>query len=220
MMSSVSDAVAAAPIFQGIHDSERTALLGCLKTYTRSYRKGEFILLEQDHVQDVGIVLSGTVHMLKEDVWGRRTLLDYMGPGEIFGETFALRREQASHVSFLAAAETKALFLPLDNVLTPCKKQCPFHTALSRNFFLLMGEKNLRLMEKIEISAKGSLREKILSYLSIQAQKQGRKYITIPLNRTEMASYLHANRSAMTRELSEMQAEGLIEFDGNTFVIK
>ena len=219
-MSSVPDAVASAPIFHGINDSDRAALLGCLKTYTRSYRKGEFILLEQDHVQDVGIVLSGTVHMLKEDVWGRRTLLDYMEPGEIFGETFALRHEQASHVSFLAATDMKALFLPLDHVLTPCKKQCSFHTALSRNFFLLMGEKNLRLMEKIEISAKGSLREKILAYLSIQAQKQGSKYIKIPLNRTEMASYLHANRSATTRELSEMQAEGLIEFDGNTFVIK
>ena len=75
-------------------------------------------------------------------------------------------------------------------------------------------------MEKIEISSKSSLREKILAYLSIQAQKQGSKYIKIPLNRTEMASYLHANRSAMTRELADMQAEGLIEFDRNTFVIK
>ena len=219
-MSSVPDAIAAAPIFQGIHDSDRTALLGCLKTYTRTYRKGEFILLEQDHVQDVGIVLSGTVHMLKEDVWGHQTLLAYMGPGELFGETFALLHEQASHVSFLAAAETKVLFLPADRVLNPCKNHCPFHETLSRNFLLLLGKKNLRLMEKIEISSKSSLREKILAYLSIQAQKQGSKYIKIPLNRTEMASYLHANRSAMTRELADMQAEGLIEFDRNTFVIK
>ncbi len=219
-MASDLEQISGVPIFSGISDADRAALMGCLKTYSRTYRKGEFILLEQDHVQDVGIVLTGTVHMLKEDIWGRRTLMDYMGPGELFGETFALRHEQASHVSFLAAAETKALFLPLEHLLTPCKKQCPFHTALTRNFFLMLGEKNLRLMEKIEISAKGSLREKILAYLSIEAQKQGSKYIKIPLNRTEMASYLHANRSAMTRELSEMQTEGLIEFDGNTFVIK
>ena len=121
------------PLFRDIRDEDRAALLTCLKTYTRAYQKGEFILLEQDHVQDVGIVLSGTVHMLKEDVWGRRTLLAYMEPGELFGETFALRPGQASHVSFLAAADTKALFLPLDHVLRPCKKQCPFHTTLARN---------------------------------------------------------------------------------------
>ena len=176
--------------------------------------------LEHDNIQDGGIVLKGSVHMLKEDVWGHQTLLAYMGPGELFGETFALLHEQASHVSFLAAAETKVLFLPADRVLNPCKNHCPFHETLSRNFLLLLGKKNLRLMEKIEISSKSSLREKILAYLSIQAQKQGSKYIKIPLNRTEMASYLHANRSAMTRELADMQAEGLIEFDRNTFVIK
>ncbi len=208
------------PLFQGISDQDRAALLGCLKTYSRSYKKGEYIHLEQDHVQDVGIVCSGLVHMLKEDVWGHLTLLSYMGPGELFGETSALCREQASHVSFLAAAETEVLFLPLDHVLTPCKKQCDFHTTVAKNLCTMLGENNLRLMEKIEIAAKSSLKEKILAFLSIQTQRQGSKYITVPLNRTEMASFLHANRSAMTRALSEMQADGLIEFDGNTFVLK
>ena len=219
-MTSDLELLTGSPIFNGVENKDREALLSCLKIYSRTYRKGEYIRLEHDNIQDVGIVLKGTVHMLKEDVWGHQTLLAYMGPGELFGETFALLHEQASHVSFLAAAETKVLFLPADRVLNPCKNHCPFHETLSRNFLLLLGKKNLRLMEKIEISSKSSLREKILAYLSIQAQKQGSKYIKIPLNRTEMASYLHANRSAMTRELADMQAEGLIEFDRNTFVIK
>ena len=219
-MTSDLELLTGSPIFNGVENKDREALLSCLKIYSRAYRKGEYIRLEHDNIQDVGIVLKGTVHMLKEDVWGHQTLLAYMGPGELFGETFALLHEQASHVSFLAAAETKVLFLPADRVLNPCKNHCPFHETLSRNFLLLLGKKNLRLMEKIEISSKSSLREKILAYLSIQAQKQGSKYIKIPLNRTEMASYLHANRSAMTRELADMQEEGLIEFDRNTFVIK
>ena len=219
-MTSDLELLTGSPIFNDVESKDREALLSCLKIYSRTYRKGEYIRLEHDNIQDVGIVLKGSVHMLKEDVWGHQTLLAYMGPGELFGETFALLHEQASHVSFLAAAETKVLFLPADRVLNPCKNHCPFHETLSRNFLLLLGKKNLRLMEKIEISSKSSLREKILAYLSIQAQKQGSKYIKIPLNRTEMASYLHANRSAMTRELADMQAEGLIEFDRNTFVIK
>ena len=219
-MGSDLKAAAGLPLFRGINETDRAALLGCLKTYSRSYKKGEYILLEQDHVQDVGIVQRGIVHMRKEDVWGHLTLLAYMGPGELFGETSALCGEQASHVSFLAAEDTEVLFLPLDHVLTPCKKQCDFHAVVSRNLCTMLGENNLRLMEKIEIAAKASLREKILAYLSIQAQRQGSKYITVPLNRTELASYLHANRSAMTRELANMQADGLIEFDGNTFVLK
>ena len=208
------------PLFRGIDAADRAALPGCLKTRRRTYKKGEYILLEQDHVQDVGIVCSGMVHIRKEDVWGHLTLLSYVGPGELFGETSALCGQRESQVSFLAAADTEVLFLPLENVLTPCRKQCEFHTVLSRNLCAMLGESNLRLMEKVEIAAKSSLREKILSYLSIEAQKQGSKYITVPLNRTEMANFLHANRSAMTRELSSMQTDGLIEFDRNTFVLK
>ena len=84
----------------------------------------------------------------------------------------------------------------------------------------MMGVKNAQLLEKIEVASKSTLREKILCYLNLLARKQGGKYISVPLNRTEMASFLQSNRSAMTRELSDMQAEGLIDFDGNTFVLK
>ena len=84
----------------------------------------------------------------------------------------------------------------------------------------LIGEKNLRLMERIEVSSKTSLREKIMAYLMLLEAKQGQKYIEVPLNRSEMASFLHSNRSAMSRELMAMKADGLIDYDGNTFVLK
>ena len=75
-------------------------------------------------------------------------------------------------------------------------------------------------MEKIDIVSKPTLREKILAYLSLQAQKQQSRYIEIPLNRQDMAQFLCSNRSAMTRELSKMKEEGIIDFDGSTFVLQ
>ena len=51
------------------------------------------------------------------------------------------------------------------------------------------------------------------------SRRQGQKYIISPLSRTEMAAYLQSNRSAMTRELSLMKRDGLIDFDGSTFVL-
>lgn len=207
-------------LFSGIEEKDLQQLLQCLKASTRDYRKGEFIFLDQDKVQKVGVVLSGSVHMLKEDIWGHKTFLAYMGEGDIFGETFAFRREALSYVSFYTASDAQILFLSLEHAFHPCREPCAFHTRLEENLMLLMGEKNLRLMEKIEVSSKATLREKILAYLSMQAQKQGQKYITVPLNRTDMANFIQANRSAMSRELSLMKAEGLIDYDGNTFVLK
>ena len=86
--------------------------------------------------------------------------------------------------------------------------------------FNLLGQKSVSLINKIEICSKPTIREKILAYLSLIAQNQRSRYVTVPTNRSQMAEYLGVNRSAMTRELSKMQQEGIIDFDKNTFTIK
>ena len=208
------------PLFEGIAPQERDAMLNCLEAYVRRYRAGEFIVLDQDTVRHVGLVLGGRVHMLKEDPAGHKTLLACLEPGEMFGDAIALRRSPLAEVSFSAAVNTEILFLSVEHVLEPCKNNCVFHRRLVVNTFRQLGEEYRRLLEKIEISTKASLREKILAYLRLLSERQGQKYITCPLSRTEMAAYLESNRSAMTRELAAMRAAGLIDFDGNTFVLK
>ncbi len=209
-----------APVFRDIGGEDLSTLLLCLDSYRRSYERGEFIILDQEEVPAVGVVLRGTVHMCKEDIWGNQALLAYLGRGELFGETFALQQTARASVSFLAATDCQVLFLSSRHILHPCEKSCPFHHRLAQNLFDLLGKKNVQLMEKIEVTSKGSLREKILTYLSLQAQKQGSKYIVLPISRTEMARFLSVNRSSMTRELSTMRAEGILDYDKNTFVLK
>ena len=208
------------PIFQDIGREDLKALLHCLGSYSRSYEKGSFIILDQEEVPNMGVVLLGTVHMCKEDIWGNQTLLAYLNQGELFGETFALQRSARSCVSFVAATDCQVLFLSSRNILHPCQNTCVFHHQLTQNLFDLLGKKNVQLMEKIEVTSRTSLREKLLTYLSLEAQRQGSSRVTLPLTRTETARYLSVNRSAMTRELSAMRAEGLIDFDKNTFVLK
>jgi CRP-like cAMP-binding protein len=74
-------------------------------------------------------------------------------------------------------------------------------------------------MRKVEIISKKSLREKILTYLSIQSQAQNSRYFEIPLSRQALAAYLSADRTALARELGNMKADGLIDFDKNMFRI-
>ena len=72
-------------------------------------------------------------------------------------------------------------------------------------------------MDKIEVISKKTLREKIMAYLHQQSMEQNSKHFTIPLGRLELAEYLCADRSALTRELSYMQKDGLICYEKNTF---
>lgn len=157
--------------------------------------------------------------MIKEDVWGNRTLITRMSEGELFGETFACGIEQQSVVTFTAVGNVTVMMLPFMQVIHTCSNSCSFHEKLVRNLVHTIAMKNKSLMQKVEIITKKNLREKILAYLSIQAQMQNTRYFQIPLKRGELAQYLCADRSALTRELTQMREEGIIDFDRNTFRI-
>jgi len=208
------------PLFDGIKKDEIAVMLGCLGAYSREYDKSNFIYLEQDQVRSVGIVLEGTVAMLKEDLWATKTVVVIIGESEILGETFACGREPyASTVSFQALSSTRILFLPFERVMHTCKNSCAFHQSLIGNMLGLIADKNMQMINKINIMSQKTLREKIAAYLSDLALKNHGMYFESPLGRVQLAEYLGADRSALTRELNAMKAEGLIDFDRNTFHI-
>jgi len=206
-------------LFDGLTDMEIDHLLKCMLTFKKEFDKGEIAYLEQENIKYIGIILSGSVHMIKEDIWGHRTLLSYMEAGELFGESMAVQKVNLASVTFQCAEKSEIMFVPATNIIHTCPMQCHFHQKLAENMFNLLGEKSLRLMEKINIASKPTLREKILAYLSLLSQKQNKRTVESPLNRTALAEYLDANRSSMTRELTNMKEEGIIDYDRNTYRI-
>lgn len=209
--------LASLPIFNGICEEDLPAMLNCLGSFQKNYQKDEIILLESNEVRSVGIILSGIVHMVKEDSEGYQTLLVAMKDGELFGESFSCGSHLDAYVSFFATAPCTVLFLPFHKIIHSCKMSCTFHHRLIENMVQLIGDKNVQLMHKIEVISKKTLREKILTYLQQQALDQDSRQFTIPLSRLELAKYLCADRSALTRELSYMQKDGLISYEKNTF---
>ena len=207
------------PLFDGIESGNMDAMLGCTGYHIGTYRKGQVVILEEEHILHVGIVLSGTVDMIKEDIWGNKTILTRMGKNELFGETFACGDDNRSVVTFSVPEDTEVLFIPFHRMMHTCTNACAFHQKLVENMVRIIANKNRDLMRKVEIVSKKTLREKILTYLSVQSQIQNTRYFEIPLGRVELAAYLCADRSALTRELASMKADGLIDFDKNMFRI-
>ena len=206
-------------MFQGIEKENIGILMGCLGSYLKNYSKGEYIAFEDDAIKNIGIVISGSVHMVKEDVWGNKTIMTRMTRGYLFGESFACGSDSMSTVTYSAAENTEVMWMPFDRVMSTCCNSCAFHQQIIKNMVVMLSNKNQTLMEKIEVISKKTLREKILSYLSQEAQKQDSKYFEIPLGRIELADYLCTDRSALTRELGKLRQEGLIDYDKNLFRI-
>ena len=205
------------PLFDGIRLEERGAMLDCIGYYTGTFRKGEIVAFEAERIKHVGVVISGSVDMIKEDVWGNKTMLLRIKKDEVFGETFACGSDNLSVVTFAVSQDARILFLPFDRVMHSCTMACRFHYQLIENMVHIIANKNRDLMRKVEAVSKRTTREKLLTYLSLQAQLQGTRYFEIPLGRVELAEYLCVDRSAMTRELVKMKEDGLIDYDRNWF---
>ena len=207
------------PLFDGIQSEDLKAMLGCIGYHIGSFKKGGTIAFEEENIKHIGILLSGAVDMVKEDLWGNKTMLVRMRKNELFGETFACGEDNLSVVTFVVSEDANILFIPFNRVMHSCTMACVFHHRLIENMVHIIANKTRDLMRKVEVISKKTLREKIQAYLSIQSQVQESRYFVIPLGRVELAEYLCADRSALTRELSKMKDEGLIDYDKNCFRI-
>ena len=205
----ISPCMTSSPLFRNISPADLASLLDCLDARERAYEKGAWLLRRGERTDRLGLVLSGTVHILREDFWGNRSIVGLAGPGEIFAESYALAGEPLE-VSVLAASDARVLFLRVETALTGCGQ-------LTRNLTALLAEKNLTLTRKMRHMARRTTREKLLSYLSAQALRSGGPEFDIPMDRQQLADYLAVDRSAMSAALGKLRDEGVLEFRKNHF---
>ncbi|AEF85789.1 cyclic nucleotide-binding protein [Treponema primitia ZAS-2] len=209
--------LARCPLFKGIAGPDLVSLLECLSARHKKYEKDSFVFMADDEPRFIGVVLSGALHILQDDFWGNRVILARAEPGELFGEAFSCGGVKKLPVSVQAVEKSEVLLIDLTRIITTCSSVCVFHRDLIKNTLQDMARKNIALIKKMEHITRRTTREKLLSYLSSQAQQQGSTVLTIPFKRQELAEYLSVDRSAMSAELGKMQDQGLIRFNKNRF---
>ena len=205
------------PLFRGIDEADLLSLLTCLNAKEKTVQKDEFVMIAGDTPEDIGVVLSGGVHIVQEDYWGNRAILSAVQTGGLFAEAFACSDAASLPVSVVARENCDILFVDCKRILTVCSSSCTFHTMLIHNLTKVLAGKNIMLTRKMEHITKKTTREKVLSYLSECAIKAGTDSFDIPFDRQELADYLAVERSALSKTLCSMRDEGVLEFRKNRF---
>lgn len=204
-------------LFQGMSEEDIQFILKCLSTEEKSFPKGSAVYHAGEIVHSLGIVLSGAVYVENDDIWGNKSILDYVEPGEVFAETYACIPEEPLMVNVVAAEICEILFINTRRLLSPCSENCSYHSRLLRNLLTISAQKNLNLSNRIFLTSSKSIRGRLLSYLSFQATRLGVYEFNIPFNRQQLADYLNVDRSALSSELSKMQKEGILTYHKNHF---
>ena len=205
------------PFFQGIADGEILSVLHCVSATVVSKAKDEYIFRVGDCTEYMGLVLSGSVLVVQEDLWGHRNIVDRVGIGEYFAEPFAATAGAVLNVSVIAAEDSAIMLLNMSRLMQTCPTACAHHNKLIRNLVSVMAQKVLTLNNKITHMGKRSTREKLLSYLSSESIRQGKLSFDIPYDRQQLADYLCVERAAMSTEISKLQKEGQLKTSRNHF---
>ena len=138
-----------------------------------TFPKGARLLRAGDTVEEVGLVLAGSALVVQEDIWGNRSILSKIGPGQTFAEVFACAPGSVLNVSVEAESAVTVMFLHIRRVLSVCPSACSHHSQIIRNLLGELAEKNLRLNEKLTHMGQRTTRAKLMSYFSAEAQRRG-----------------------------------------------
>lgn len=206
-----------APLFRGIPAEEVDAMLPCLGASRRAYRRGERVMRAGQVATRVGVLLEGRLHVEMPDAWGNVSVLESVGPGELFAVAYACGKEGVLDVDVVADADSTVATLEAARVLHPCERQCACHGALVRNLLVSMANKNIAMNRRAMAMAPKTVRGKILAYLSVQQTVAGTPEFAIPFTQEKLASYLGVDRSTLSAELSALRKEGVIDYKGRTF---
>ena len=205
------------PLFEGVSPQDLPGMLACLGARTLSAGRGQTILCEGDPARDVGVLLSGQAQIVRTDYFGNRTIIASVSPGELFAESFACAKAPQLPVSVVAARDCRYMLIDCRRIMTSCSQACAFHSRIIYNLLQLVASKNLAMHQRALITAGRTTREKLMTYLLMQAKAASSAHFSIPFDRQGLADYLGVDRSGLSAELSKLKKEGVLDYYKSDF---
>ncbi len=203
-------------LFGGMDEEEIKKSLDLLCAEEKFYKKGDSLHFRGDPLLKFGLVLDGAVSVMTDDVEGNKVIMAQVSAGVTFGEALCFLKHKNPDIYIVAYEDCRILWLSPENLFV---RRSEFTFGLEKRFAEMVANRTLAMNDRIQILSKRTIREKVIAYLTLSAKQQNEFDFTVPLNREDMAAYIGADRSALSRELSKMKKDGIIDYHGKNFEI-
>ena len=206
-------------LFKNIDLDSISTMLNCLRPAIYEFEKNEYIAIEGDPFEGLGVVLLGEATIAKENISGNRIMVHSLKQGDIFGEMVAFSSRNTWPVSVNATQKTTVIFLPPEKITGNCVNLCFSHQELILNMLNLVSNRGILLNKRIEYLSIKNVREKISTYLLEQYSRIGKANFKLPINRNELAEFLNITRPSLSREMGRMRDERMIDFQKSSITL-
>ena len=190
----------------------------CNRIQIKNFKKNEIVTTYIEKRNQICIVLSGEVDLIRYDSNGNKTIIGHFVVSDVFGEVFYPANTN-NELFAIARKNSEVLFFTYDTLFTKCRRNCDFHKELTSNLTELFLDQIINLNLRVDLLTKRTIREKILSYFDMLSKHSIRRSFTLPFSYTDLADFLSIDRSAMMRELKLLIDEGFIKKHGNKITL-
>lgn len=195
------------PLFEGLEQQQLNQLAAIVEK--KRYRRGESIFIEGADATGFYILTSGKVKIYKTAPEGKEQILHIFGPGEPFGEVpvFTGRSYPANAE---AIADSITLFFPRGAFINLVKQD----PSLALNMLSVLSMRLKRFTALIEDLSLKEVPGRLAAYiLYLSQQHQNADDLTLDISKTQLAGILGTIPETLSRILSRMAGEGIIESD-------
>ena len=198
------------PLFRDISAAEVDRFIENTGAVIKRYERGSRFLKAYEANSNIGVIVEGEAQVLSEDRFGNEAISHNLERGAMLGSTSAILPKVPYTTNIEALTDVLVLWVPYRALLTAGPKLGRTHGSVMKNLLEAFCRKNLLMMEKIELLSQKTLRERLILYLLQRERRQNREKVHVP-GRVQLAKELECNRSALTREISAMRAEGMLD---------
>ena len=179
-------------LFTDILPEEQERMRVCFHAREMTFRNGETIMEYSSSMKKIGLILYGRAVLNCCDAEGNQHIIDELNKDAVFGEPF----------------------IDYEHVIKRCEQACHHHSQMVSNLLQLTAIQSRQQNERIYMLSRSSTRKKLMAYLNALSTEKHSKDLKLPMSYTALAQYLSVDRSAMTRELKNLEEEGIIKKSG------
>ena len=205
------------PIFSGLSEPQLAFVVS--HVVQRKFSAGELIFGEAEPCSGLYVVETGHIRIFKSSAGGREQVLSIDGPGSSVAELPVFDGGNYP-ASAQAATDCTLLFFSKKDFQTLCLQ----HPDVALKVLRVVGTRLRKLVGIIEELSFTTVRHRLAAMLVRLAKSAGQKgengiAITLPANNNELAAQIGTVRELVSRNLSRLQAENLIQMDGREVTI-
>ena len=199
------------PVFKGLSKEQIKLVLNTSGATLKRYSSGQFIQMVYEHSENMAVLLEGRAVATCEDRFGNEAVNCPVSVGDVMGTACINKYDSCNYVTVESITDTVVLNIPYSKLLQLGNNYSSILNIILLNLVSIVVSRQSVLMERVNVMCQRTLRERIIVYLQQQQRHQKAKQVIVP-GRVQMAKKMCCHRSALTRELSAMRDEGIIDF--------